>query len=100
MARHADRDKCRRRGDPSTCLALSDDHPSSVDTGRHRDRLVAAICHWLAPPVPGLGIAMPSIAPPVAAAAVAFLLSRADAGPLAYIGGSLGAVVGAGLLHQ
>jgi uncharacterized membrane protein len=60
---------------------------------------VAAICHWLAHPVPGLGIAMPSIVPPVAAAAVAFLLSRADAAPLAYIGGSLGALVGADLLN-
>jgi uncharacterized membrane protein len=61
--------------------------------------VVAAICHLLAHPVPGLGIAMPVFVPPLAAAGVALLLSRAEAAPLAYIGGSLGALVGADLLN-
>jgi uncharacterized membrane protein len=60
---------------------------------------VAAICHWLAHPVPGVGIAMPTFVPPLAAAIVALALSREHAAPLAYIGGSLGALIGADLLN-
>jgi uncharacterized membrane protein len=60
---------------------------------------VAAVCHLLAYPVPGLGIAMPTFVPPVTAAVVALALSRADAAPLAYVCGSLGALAGADLLN-
>jgi uncharacterized membrane protein len=60
---------------------------------------VAAVCHLLAYPVPGLGIAMPTLVPPVAAAAMALALSRKEAAPLAYVGGSLGALAGADLLN-
>jgi uncharacterized membrane protein len=61
--------------------------------------VVAALCHWLARPVPGLGVALPIFVPPFSAAVVALLLSRRQAGPLAYIGGSLGALIGADLLN-
>ena len=61
--------------------------------------VVAALCHWLAYPVPGPGIAMPVFIAPIAAALVAFVLSRSEAAPLAYIGGSLGALIGADLLN-
>ena len=61
--------------------------------------LVAAVCHRLAHPVPGLGIALPVFVPALAAAVVALVLSRPRAAPLAYIGGSLGALVGADLLN-
>jgi uncharacterized membrane protein len=60
---------------------------------------VAATCHMLAHPVPGLGIALPVFVPSVTAAIVALLLSRQNAAPLAYIGGSLGTLVGADLLN-
>ena len=60
---------------------------------------VAAICHWLAQPVPGLGIAIPTLAPAAATAIVALLLSRRYAAQLAYIGGSLGTLIGADLLN-
>jgi uncharacterized membrane protein len=60
---------------------------------------VAAICHLLAYPVQGLGIAMPIFVPPIACAVVALVLSRSEAAPLAYIGGSLGALIGADLLN-
>jgi uncharacterized membrane protein len=58
---------------------------------------VAVVCHWLAHPEPGLGIAEPVFAPPIAAAIAAVLLSRQHAAPLAYIGGSLGTLIGADL---
>jgi uncharacterized membrane protein len=60
---------------------------------------VAVVCHILAEPVPGLGIALPVLVPPVSAAIVALLLSRRYAAPLAYIGGSLGTLIGADLLN-
>lgn len=60
---------------------------------------MAVICHLVAKPVPGLGIAMPVFVPPLAAAGVALLLSRTEAAPLAYIAGSIGSLVGADLLN-
>ena len=60
---------------------------------------VAVVCHILAEPVPGLGIALPVFVPPASAAIVALLLSRRYAAPLAYIGGSLGTLIGADLLN-
>jgi uncharacterized membrane protein len=60
---------------------------------------VAAVCHWLAQPEPGLGIALPIFVPSIAAAAVPLLFFRAYAAPLAYIGGSLGTLIGADLLN-
>ena len=61
--------------------------------------VVATICHVLADPVPGLGIALPVFVPSLAAAAVALLLFRRQAAPLAYISGSLGTLIGADLLN-
>jgi uncharacterized membrane protein len=60
---------------------------------------VAAVCHLLARPIPGLGIALPVFVPAVATAIVALLASRQHAAPLAYIGGSLGVLLGADLLN-
>jgi uncharacterized membrane protein len=60
---------------------------------------VAAVCYWLAQPVPGVGIALPTFVPAVTAAIAALLLSRRYAAPLAYIGGSMGTLIGADLLN-
>ena len=61
--------------------------------------IVTLVCHALARPVPGLGIALPVIVPPLSAAAVALVLSRREAPALAYVGGSLGCLIGADLLN-
>ncbi|HEX3939034.1 MAG TPA: DUF1614 domain-containing protein [Xanthobacteraceae bacterium] len=61
--------------------------------------IVAVVLHWLANPVPGLGIAIPVFVPVVVTAAVALILSRQDAAPLAYIGGALGTLIGADLTN-
>ena len=61
--------------------------------------IVAVAIHWLATPVPGLGIAVPVFMPVLITAIVAVVLSRADAAPLAYIGGGLGTLVGADLTN-
>ena len=60
---------------------------------------VTLVCYMLANPVPGLGIAEPVFVPALTSAIVALLLSRQHAAPLAYIGGSLGTLIGADLLN-
>ncbi|HKD36319.1 MAG TPA: DUF1614 domain-containing protein [Pirellulales bacterium] len=76
--------------------------------------IVALIVHWLAKPVPGVGIAVPIFIPPIAAALVAVLLARIPlpeaaavstpqaitvAPALAYVVGSLGTLIGADLMN-
>jgi uncharacterized membrane protein len=58
---------------------------------------VAILVHWLAYPVPGIGIAVPMFVPVVATVIVSLLLSRKDAARLAYVGGCLGTLIGADL---
>lgn len=61
--------------------------------------LVAIFCHLVARLVPGLGIVLPPLTPALAAAVVALLLSRERAAALAYVGGSLGVLIGADLMN-
>jgi uncharacterized membrane protein len=61
--------------------------------------VVATVCHLLAYPVVGLGIAIPIFVPPLVTVLVALMLSRRYAAPLAYISGSLGTLIGADLLN-
>jgi uncharacterized membrane protein len=61
--------------------------------------LVAVIVHMLAYPVQGVGIAVPIFIPPVVTAIVAVLIAREHAAVLAYVGGSLGTLIGADLLN-
>ncbi len=60
---------------------------------------IAFIIHSMATPVHGIGIAVPVFAPVVATAILAFILSREYAAPLAYVGGSMGTLIGADLLN-
>jgi len=61
--------------------------------------VIALIIHAMASPVRGVGIAVPVFAPVVVTAILAFLLSREYAAPLAYIGGSMGTLIGADLMN-
>jgi uncharacterized membrane protein len=61
--------------------------------------IVAVVVHFLAYPVHGVGIAEPVFVPPLVTAVVAIVLSRRFAGPLAYISGSLGTLIGADLTN-
>jgi uncharacterized membrane protein len=60
---------------------------------------IAFIIHTMATPVRGVGIAVPVFVPIITTAILAFLLSRDYAAPLAYIGGSMGTLIGADLLN-
>jgi uncharacterized membrane protein len=59
--------------------------------------VIAIVIHSMATPVQGVGIAVPVFAPVIVTAILAFLLSREYAAPLAYIGGSMGTLIGADL---
>jgi uncharacterized membrane protein len=61
--------------------------------------IVAALVHSLAYLVPGVGIAVPMIAPPLVAAGVALILAFRRAPPVAYVAGSMGTLIGADLLN-
>jgi uncharacterized membrane protein len=68
-------------------------------TGAIATAVVALVLHWLANPVPGIGIAVPIFLPALVTAVAALLLSRENAAPLAYIAGSLGTLIGADLTN-
>jgi uncharacterized membrane protein len=61
--------------------------------------LVTLVVHLLARPVRGVGISVPTLLPPIAAALVALAISRKKSAPLAYISGTLGTLIGADLLN-
>lgn len=61
--------------------------------------VVAFIANAISRPIPGTGIGMPMLIAPVAAAIIATLLDPEQRAPLAYIGGTLGVLIGADLLR-
>jgi uncharacterized membrane protein len=61
--------------------------------------ILSAVVYFVARPVGGVGVQVPIFLPPLMAAAVALLLSRDHAAPLAYISGTLGTLIGADLLN-
>jgi uncharacterized membrane protein len=61
--------------------------------------IVTGVSKAIARPVPGVGIAMPAFVPPLVAVAAALAFARGDAAPVAYIGGTIGTLVGADLLN-
>src|SRR5262245_7595461 len=83
------------RSCPRTCCSNTSFGPPP----RSRSRVVAIACYLIAQPVPGIGIALPIFAPALMTGIVAVLLSREHAAQLAYIGGSLGTLIGADLLN-
>jgi uncharacterized membrane protein len=61
--------------------------------------IVAAISFAFSRPMPGIGITMPILVAPLTAAVVAIALGAEFRAPLAYVGGSLGVLIGADLLR-
>ncbi len=60
---------------------------------------VTLVVHRLARPVPGFGIAVPVLIPPVVAALAALVFAPGETAPAAYVAGTLGCLVGADLLN-
>ncbi len=61
--------------------------------------IVALAVHQIAYTVPGVGIATPTLLPPLIAAAVGLLLNWRSAAPLAYVAGCMGTLIGADLMN-
>ncbi len=61
--------------------------------------VVAAVCHRFAKPVKGVGIAIPTFIPPLVAIAVALILAFYSPTVVAYVGGTIGTLIGADLMN-
>jgi uncharacterized membrane protein len=59
--------------------------------------VVASVVHTLAEVVPGVGIAVPMLLPPLVAAGVALLIAFRRAPAVAYVSGAMGTLLGADL---
>jgi len=60
---------------------------------------VAIIVRKFSRPIPGIGIGIPILIAPIAAALIATILDPQQRAPLAYIGGTLGVLIGADLIR-
>ncbi len=61
--------------------------------------IVAAVCHHFAKPVKGVGIAIPTFIPPLVAIAAALILAFRSPTVVAYVGGTIGTLIGADLMN-
>jgi uncharacterized membrane protein len=61
--------------------------------------VVAAVVHQLAQVIPGVGIVVPALVPPLITAGVALILAYHRAPPVAYVSGTMGTLIGADLLN-
>ena len=61
--------------------------------------IVAAVCHRFARPVKGVGIAIPTFIPPIVTVIVALILAFHSPAVVAYVGGTLGTLIGADLMN-
>lgn len=61
--------------------------------------VVTTAVYWLARPVQGVGIAVPTVVPALAATGLAFLLTEQARPAVAYVAGTLGTLIGADLLN-
>jgi uncharacterized membrane protein len=80
-------------------------HPSDIITAVVGVLLTSAIVHLVARKVKGVGIVTPAFVPPIAAALIAIILSvglgnAASAAVVAYVSGTLGALIGADLSNM
>jgi len=61
--------------------------------------VVALVSRLLSRPIPGVGVGMPIFIAPLCAALTAVIIDPDQSAPLAYIGGTLGVLIGADLLR-
>ena len=59
---------------------------------------MTGLCYKIARPVPGLGIALPPLIPPIAAAVIAVVIAYPHAPVVAYFSGTVGTLLGADIL--
>ncbi len=81
------------------CLFLLNHNPLNLGYVVLAVTAVSALSYSISRRVPGVGLGMPILLAPIAAALVSFLLDPENAALLAYISGTLGVLIGADLLH-
>jgi uncharacterized membrane protein len=83
LAQHRGCGEYRRRRNTHSPLCIPSYKKSDMGLGCHRHLVVTFACHLLAQPVPGIGIAIPSLVPPIMNGGAA----RANVAAVAYISG-------------
>ncbi len=87
------------------CLFLLVMAPNALAGFAAATIMVTIVCHSLARPVPGFGISIPVLIPPLSAATSAYVVTRILGLPfhqvagIAYVSGVLGVLIGADLLN-
>lgn len=75
-------------------------HPSTIDVALVATLLTSVVVHLVAKKVRGVGIVTPAFIPPIAAAVFSLILLRGfDTAIVAYVSGTLGALIGADLTN-
>lgn len=59
----------------------------------------ALACHAMATAIPGLGVTIPALIPPLVAVLLSFIFSSKNKIPVAYISGVLGVLIGADIMN-
>ena len=80
-------------------IYLLNHNPLSMGIVAAAIAIQSAICYAFSRPIPGLGVGMPILIAPIAAAVIAVTLAPENSAPVAYICGTLGVLVGADLLR-
>ncbi|MEM4216616.1 MAG: DUF1614 domain-containing protein, partial [Candidatus Methanomethylicaceae archaeon] len=62
--------------------------------------LISVVTYFISRPVQGLGIVVPGFIPPILTAIVALLVGGEYAPVVAYVGGTIGTLLGADLFHK
>ncbi len=60
---------------------------------------VTVVVHWMARPVRGVGIVVPTLVPPLAATGAAFLVADRSRAVVAYVAGTVGTLMGGDILN-
>ncbi len=81
------------------CFFLLARHPLNIEYVLLATAVVSILSYALSHRLPGIGLGMPILLAPIAAAMVSFSLDSENAAPLAYISGTMGVLIGADLLH-
>jgi len=81
------------------CVRITARGPAAVLVLVMVSLMSVGVCCRLARPVPGVGIAMPALIPPLVAAIPSVLLMPDFAAPIAFVAGVAGPLIGADLLH-
>jgi uncharacterized membrane protein len=83
----------------SVSIYLLASHLGSLPYAAVGSLLTAFLVHLMAKKVRGVGIVTPALLPPIAAAVIAYLLVPGSPAIVAYVSGTLGALVGADLTN-